>query len=136
MTINKVLETSLYVDELERSAAFYEKLFGLDRLIGDERFRAYSVNGEQVLLLFVKGTALAPLETPSGIIPPHDGAGRLHLAFSIEETDLDGWREKLAAEGVPIESEAKWPRGGTSLYFRDPDGPLVELITPGCWSSY
>ncbi len=136
MTINKVLETSLYVDELERSAAFYEKLFGFDRLIGDERFRAYSVNGQQVLLLFVKGTALEPLQTPSGIIPPHDGAGRLHLAFSIEESDLDGWREKLAAEGVSIESEAKWPRGGTSLYFRDPDGHLVELITPGCWSIY
>jgi len=30
----------------------------------------------------------------------------------------------------------KWPRGGTSLYFRDPAGHLVELATPGLWSTY
>jgi catechol 2,3-dioxygenase-like lactoylglutathione lyase family enzyme len=37
---------------------------------------------------------------------------------------------------VSIEGEMKWPRGGTSLYFRDPDGHLVELATPGLWSIY
>ena len=30
----------------------------------------------------------------------------------------------------------KWPRGGESLYFRDPDGHLVELATPGLWANY
>jgi catechol 2,3-dioxygenase-like lactoylglutathione lyase family enzyme len=39
-------------------------------------------------------------------------------------------------EGVSIEGEMEWPRGGTSLYFRDPDGHLVELATPGLWSIY
>ena len=32
-----------------------------------------------------------------------------------------------------IEKEMEWPRGGRSLYFRDPAGNSVELITPGLW---
>jgi hypothetical protein len=37
---------------------------------------------------------------------------------------------------VSIESVVTWPRGGTSLYFRDPNDHLLELITPGVWSIY
>ena len=37
------------------------------------------------------------------------------------------------ATEVPIELETDWPRGGHSLYFRDPAGNSVELITPGLW---
>ena len=29
-----------------------------------------------------------------------------------------------------------WERGGQSIYFRDPDGHLVELATPGIWAIY
>jgi catechol 2,3-dioxygenase-like lactoylglutathione lyase family enzyme len=29
-----------------------------------------------------------------------------------------------------------WPRGGRSVYFRDPDGHSVELATPGLWETY
>ena len=73
---------------------------------------------------------------PGGTIPPHDGNGRLHLAFAISATEIDAWRERLQSHGVSIEGEMEWPRGGTSLYFRDPDGHLVELATPGLWSIY
>ena len=45
-------------------------------------------------------------------------------------------REWLAANGLAIEEEREWPRGGTSLYFRDPDGHLLEVATPGVWSIY
>ncbi|MBB4053673.1 catechol 2,3-dioxygenase-like lactoylglutathione lyase family enzyme [Devosia subaequoris] len=29
-----------------------------------------------------------------------------------------------------------WDRGGKSLYFRDSDGHLIELGTPGIWRTY
>ena len=38
--------------------------------------------------------------------------------------------------GIAIESTVKWARGGQIFYFRDPDGNLLELATPGLWSTY
>ena len=89
-----------------------------------------------VLLLFRRGTTAAGLSFPEGCIPAHDGEGPAHFAFAIDSDDLDAWRRHLAAEGVEIESELSWERGGKSFYFRDPDGHSVELATPGVWSIY
>jgi catechol 2,3-dioxygenase-like lactoylglutathione lyase family enzyme len=58
------------------------------------------------------------------------------VGFAIAAADYEAWRARLEACGVKIESEAKWERGGRSLYFRDPDGNLAELITPGIWRNY
>jgi catechol 2,3-dioxygenase-like lactoylglutathione lyase family enzyme len=88
------------------------------------------------LLLFRKGSTAEPAVLPGGTIPPHDGGGRLHLAFAVSAVELEAWRERLRSHGVSIEGEVKWPRGGTSLYFRDPDDHLVELATPGLWSTF
>ena len=77
-----------------------------------------------------------PVSIPGGIIPPHDGQGQLHLAFTMESADQDAWMERLNADGVEIESRVTWPRGGFSLYFRDPDRNLLELVSPGCWKIY
>ena len=135
-SLTAVLETSLYVDDLERAARFYEQLLALTRLDGDDRFRAYSVGGRSVLLLFKRGASNRNAPLPSGDVPPHDGSGPLHFAFSIASDELAAWEKHLAANGIPIESRVRWPRGGTSLYFRDPDRNLVELATPGLWSIY
>jgi catechol 2,3-dioxygenase-like lactoylglutathione lyase family enzyme len=39
----------------------------------------------------------------------------------------------LARNGIAIEKEVDWKGRNRSLYFRDPAGNLVELITPGGW---
>jgi catechol 2,3-dioxygenase-like lactoylglutathione lyase family enzyme len=134
--LNGVLETALYVDDLARAAVFYERLLGLSAIASDARFRAYDVGGRSVLLLFQRGATLDTVQLPGGIIPPHDGRGPLHIAFAIGAEDLADWELHLGEAGVSIEGRTAWPRGGHSLYIRDPDGHLLEFATPGLWSIY
>lgn len=136
--IHGVIESILYADDLARAVMFYRDTLGFAVLAGDgERFQALDAGGRGVLLLFKRGGTLTPMHVPgSGVIPPHDGRGPHHIAFAIDDVDYGDWRVRLMSAGVAIESETQWGRGGRSLYFRDPDGHLVELVTPGIWANY
>jgi catechol 2,3-dioxygenase-like lactoylglutathione lyase family enzyme len=136
--IHGVVETILYADDLARSAAFYREVLGLPLMKGDgERFHAFDSGAGRVLLLFKRGGTLTPQPVPSGgVIPPHDGHGPHHIAFAISKDDYEAWCARLLENGIAIESETQWDRGGRSVYFRDPDGHLVELVTPGIWPNY
>jgi len=131
-----VLETVLYVDSFESACPFYEQLLGLNSVYRDQRLCAYDVGSRGVLLLFLRGHSLETVKLPGGTIPPHDGNGPMHIAFSIAAGELAAWETQLAKAGVEIEGRTKWPRGGESIYFRDPDDHLVELATPGLWPGY
>jgi catechol 2,3-dioxygenase-like lactoylglutathione lyase family enzyme len=133
---DRVLETCLYVDDLDRAARFYEQVLGLAPLTSDARFRAYDVGGKSVLLLFRRGATLETVRMPGGTIPPHDGHGPLHMAFAVSADELSRWEARLQAENIEIEGRTDWSRGGKSIYFRDPDGHLLELATPGLWATY
>jgi catechol 2,3-dioxygenase-like lactoylglutathione lyase family enzyme len=134
--IRGVVETCLYVADLDASRAFYEGVLGLRLHDAGERLVSLMVAPRQMLLLFRRQGSLKPIPTAGGTIPPVDGAGPTHLGLSIDADQLDAWRFRLQAAHVAIESEVTWPRGGHSLYFRDPDGNLVELLTPGVWPVY
>jgi catechol-2,3-dioxygenase len=131
--ISHILETSLYVEDLGRSQSFYERIFGFAAVFVDERMCAMEIPGEQVLLLFRHGKTNEPAHVPGGFVPPHHGAGALHLAFAIPLLELSRWEAHLADSGVAVESRLTWPRGAISLYFRDPDGHSLEVATPGLW---
>lgn len=134
--VNGVLETALYVDDVPRARGFYETVMGLKPLFGDSRLCALDVAGRSVLLLFKRGASLAPIEMPGGTIPPHDASGQQHIALAVTEDELAAWERHLASHDVAIEGRTKWQRGGRSVYFRDLDGHLIELATPGLWAIY
>jgi catechol 2,3-dioxygenase-like lactoylglutathione lyase family enzyme len=134
--VNGVLETGIYVDDVARARAFYERVFGFEAIFSETRMCTLAVAPAQVLIIFKRGGTLKPVPVGDSFIPPHDGGGPQHFAFAIAAADLDAWKAHLEAEGVAIESTVTWPKGGTSLSFRDPDGLLVELATPGLWKNY
>ncbi|MEH2627311.1 catechol 2,3-dioxygenase-like lactoylglutathione lyase family enzyme [Bradyrhizobium sp. AZCC 1719] len=134
--LSGVIETALYVDDLDRARAFYEEVLGLEALTADPRFVAFDVGGRSVLLLFRRGSAPETIQLPGGTIPPHDGSGPIHMAFAIPAAEMPVWEEALGEHNVAIEGRTDWPRGGKSIYFRDPDNHLLELATPGIWKIY
>jgi catechol 2,3-dioxygenase-like lactoylglutathione lyase family enzyme len=124
-----IIETAVYVDDLDAAEAFYRDVLGLG-VIGKEvgRHVFFQVGESDVLLAFFSEATLR-----GDILPSHGALGPGHFALGIELRHLDAWRQQLGSKGVAIEKEVDWPRGGKSLYFRDPAGNSVELITPGVW---
>jgi len=134
--LNAVLESALYVDDLSRARTFYEASLGLPLLFANQRMCAFDIGGRSVLLLFQRGGSTEDMPTPGGTIPGHDGQGPLHVGFAVAADELATWEALLEERKIPVESRVTWSRGGTSLYFRDPDGHLLELATPGLWATY
>jgi catechol 2,3-dioxygenase-like lactoylglutathione lyase family enzyme len=125
-----ILESSLYVNDVSRSIRFYQEIFGF-RVIKDFRERgcAMDAGSGHVLLLFKKGSSRS-------VQSPHDGDGELHVAFAIALDELSAWESWLQTNGIALEEKRNWELGGWSLYFRDPDRHLLEVVTPGTWSIY
>jgi catechol 2,3-dioxygenase-like lactoylglutathione lyase family enzyme len=126
--VRHLVEASLYTTDLVAAAEFYENVLGLE-CIGREAGRhAFFRAGDAVLLIFD-----ACATSRGGTLPPHGSAGPGHVALGIDKGEIESWRRRLETAGVAIEKEVDWPRGGKSLYFRDPGGNSLELVTPGCW---
>jgi catechol 2,3-dioxygenase-like lactoylglutathione lyase family enzyme len=127
--IQCVVETAIYAGDLERAERFYCDVLGLS-LLGKEADRHvfFQVGDHDVLLVF-----LAQATLKGDRLPAHGASGPGHFAMGILAGDLDAWRGRLGDHHVAIEQEVSWPHGGRSLYFRDPAGNSVELITPGVW---
>lgn len=123
-----VLETCIYVQEVDRTERFYEQMLGL-RVVG-------KAAGRHVFFRVAPGSLLlafrAEATRKGGSLPSHGTAGESHLALTIPPEELAAWKAHLSRHGVEVELEHQWPRG-MSLYFRDPDRNLVELVTADIW---
>ncbi len=125
-----VMETCLYVDDLERAEEFYSRLLGLTVYAKVEGRHTFFRSGGGVFLLF--NPEQTRKQSPLGV-PTHGATGEGHVAFRMAEDEIEAWRERLAQEKVEIELEYTWPNGGFSFYFRDSAGNSVELVTPRTW---
>ncbi|WP_207435633.1 VOC family protein [Sabulibacter ruber] len=128
MEFRKIKETCLYVQDLDRTTAFYTQVLGLP-VIGQVAGRhVFFRAGTSVLLCF---NSQVTREIKN--LPPHYGEGHLHLAFECEPEEYQPWKDKLTQAGISIEHEQSWPHERKSFYFRDPDQHLLEIVVPGIW---
>jgi len=134
--VRRLLESSLYCENPRESHAFYRDVLGLATLFADDRLVALDAGGGTVLLLFRRGASASGVTIPGGWIPPHDGGGRVHLAFAIDPDQLAALERRLQHLGIAVDSRVTWARGGRSIYFRDPEGHSVECASPGVWEVY
>lgn len=129
MRLGQLSEAALYTSDLEAAKRFYHDVLGLE-IISCMEGRGISFRcGETVLLVFnPERTRL-----PDAGVPTHGAVGEGHIAFVVEDFELELWRARLRDRGVTIEAEVAWPSGGLSIYFRDPARNVVELAPPTLW---
>lgn len=129
MHLSAILESSLYVGDLEAAATFYTRLLGQEPYsVKPGRHVFYRLDRGMLLLFNPEASS-----NDDGELPPHGAQGAGHLAFRVSSEEIPRWRERLGALGIAMESDWTWPNGMSSLYFRDPDGNLLEITTGAIW---
>lgn len=133
MTPAGILETVLYVSDLDAAERFYREVLGLDPFSKSPGRQLFYRCGNQVLLLFNPEATSKPPASNALPVPPHGARGPGHVCFRASAEEIDAWRTRLEARGVAIEADFEWPGGGRSIYFRDPSGNCLEFAEPRIW---
>ena len=135
MKISGILETCLYAEDLDQARSFYSSFPGIEFVSQDEgRHVFFSCGGGMLLIFNPKNTSTEQTQINDSRIPLHGTEGEGHVAFAIDENDRDDWKQFLKDNHISIESEVMWPNGSVSLYFRDPAGNSLELVSPKIWN--
>lgn len=112
----------LTVSDIDTSCDFYRKILGLEVVVFGDNRKALII-GDQKINLHQAGRELQPCAER-----PVPGSADICL---ITDTDIAVVEEQLAASGIAIELgpvERTGVHGAmTSVYFRDPDGNLLEV---------
>ncbi|WP_068112114.1 VOC family protein [Tropicimonas marinistellae] len=133
--ISGVLESAVYVDDLDAAEAFYGTLLGLERITRVDGRHVFFRCGDGVVLAFVaEATRLPP--SPGGLpVPTHGATGAGHICFAMSAEDLSRMRERLSDAEIEVEADFNWPNGARSIYVRDPGGNSVEFAEPRLWNT-
>ena len=133
-SIDRILEACLYAADLDSAERFYANVLGLERFSAAPGRHVFFRCGDAMFLVFNPARTSAEASLVGGApVPTHGATGPGHVAFAVPDAEIPLWRTRLEAAGVTIESEVTWPRGGRSLYLRDPAGNCVELASPKLW---
>jgi catechol 2,3-dioxygenase-like lactoylglutathione lyase family enzyme len=134
MTPSAILESALYVTDLDAAETFYREVLGLEVIARAEGRHVFFRCGKGVLLLFnAEATRQPPAPDAKLPVPPHGAAGQGHLCFAATADEIARWRAGLEKRGIDIEADFEWPNGGRSIYFRDPSGNSLEFAEPKIW---
>ena len=128
LSFTQVKETCIYVTDLDIARNFYQGKLGLKMFSYVPNRHIFFKAGSSVFLCFI-----AEATKNDTSLPPHYGSGTTHFAFECEQEMYTAWKQKIVAVGIAIEQEVRWPNGGQSFYFRDPDNHLVEIVEQGMW---
>ena len=133
MKFEKIVETCIYSPDLKIMKDFYVNRLGLDLISEEERRHVFLKAGKSMLLIFnPENTSLAANST----FPTHGACTpplSIHFALEIEQAGYEAAKNLLVQNKIAIEKEMSWGSGGKSVYFRDPAGNLVEIVTKGQW---
>lgn len=134
MLPSAILESALYVTDLDASETFYGEVIGLERIAKVDGRHVFFRCGQGVLLLFdAEATKHAPPPDARLPVPPHGTVGQGHLCFAATASEIAAWKAELARRGVEVEADFEWPAGGRSIYLRDPSGNSIEFAEPRIW---
>lgn len=134
MTPSGILESALYVDDLDAAEAFYGEVLGLTRIAKVEGRHVFFRCGDGVLLLFDAAETVKPPRPGAKLpVPPHGTTGEGHLCFRGTAQEIERWKARLNEHGIAVEADFEWPNGGRSIYFRDPSGNSLEIAEPRIW---
>ncbi|AJY47375.1 VOC family protein [Martelella endophytica] len=128
-----ILETALYVDDLDAAEAFYGGVLGLEKITRVANRHVFFRCGAGVLLIFNPDETEKPAAADALPVPAHGARGAGHVCFRLESDDFDVMTDRLAAREIAIESDFRWPNGARSIYFRDPAGNSLECAEAKLW---
>jgi catechol-2,3-dioxygenase len=115
---------------------FYTNILGLE-FVSEEKDRSVFLKaGQSMLLIFNPNKTLVSSEDSTIQFPAHGAFAPpsiIHIALEIDKENYDNAKHMLIEKNIKIEKEITWGKGTNSIYFRDPAGNLVEIITPGAW---
>lgn len=132
--IEAVLETALYVDDLDAAEAFYQDVLGLEKIARAGNRHIFFRVGNGVLLIFNPQETVEPAGANALPVPTHGTQGPGHVCFRLAGNAFGTMVARLERSGIAIESDFHWPNGARSIYFRDPSGNSLECAEPKLWN--